>query len=188
MEVSFPIASCGYLTKLLRKLINGPYRQRIMDLLRVDKNDMVNGIRNHKNNKWNDNKEPFCVLFYLFKSFLAAKLVKVSKYPFYIDHLFCIVFTSTGVNTLILTERYNKFINFLLIIYRFQFEMIKSQEFVTNINLSCSSCSCSYCGSGEWRWLLVFNNFRRGGWVSTFQTAAAATTTSTATAAWSRTK
>ena len=47
----------------------------------------------------------------------------------YIDHLFCIVFTLIGGNTLISTERYDKFIDFLLIIYRFQFETIVSQDF-----------------------------------------------------------
>ena len=47
----------------------------------------------------------------------------------YIDHLFGIVITSIGKNTLLSTERYNKFIEFLLIFYRFQFEIIISPEF-----------------------------------------------------------
>ena len=46
----------------------------------------------------------------------------------YIDHLFSIVFSSIGGNTLILTEQYDKFIDFLSIIYRYQFETILLQE------------------------------------------------------------
>ena len=50
-------------------MVHTPYRfeqERNIDLSRLNKNDTQNGIWNNKNDKWNNKKYNFYVLFYRF--------------------------------------------------------------------------------------------------------------------------
>ena len=49
-----------------------------------------------------------------------------------INHLFCIILSSIRGKTPLSMNRYDKFIEFLLIIHRFQFETIYPQELVVD--------------------------------------------------------